>query len=156
MKLILLTCASAKEEWSEAARDLYQTKISRFISFEVKELKLKKSARDDQAWKKLTDSQAILAELKPDDFVVLFEEKGKALASREFSDQLQKTLNSGKKRLIFVIGGAYGVNEEVQDRANLKVSLSKMVFNHLVAQTVVLEQIFRAFSILKNLPYHNE
>lgn len=156
MKLILLTCASANEDWSEAAKALYQKKISLFMPFEIKELKLKKSARDDKEWKKLSDSEAILAELKSDDFVILFEETGQSFGSREFSNQIQRILNSGKKRMIFVIGGAYGVNEQVQTRANLKVSLSKMVFNHLVAQTVVLEQIFRAFSILKNLPYHND
>lgn len=156
MKLILLICASAKEEWSEASKALYQKKISLFMSFEIKELKLKKSAREDKEWKKNSDSEAILAELRADDFVILFDERGQSFSSREFSNQIQKILNSGKKRLIFVIGGAYGVNEAVQSRAHLKVSLSKMVFNHLVAQTVVLEQIYRTFSILKNLPYHND
>lgn len=156
MKLILLTCASAREDWSDRAKELYQKKISAFLPFELKEVKIKKAGREEQVKKKNSDSSAILGELKADDFVVLFDEVGQVFTSREFSNQVQKALNSGKKRLIFIIGGAYGVTEEVRARANVKVSLSKLVFNHLVAQTVVLEQIYRAFAILKNLPYHNE
>ena len=156
MKLVLMICASAKEEWAREARTLYQKKISAVMPLEIKELKLKKSSREEREKKKTSDSEGILAELKSDDFVLLFDERGQALTSKEFSKQIQNVLNSGKKRLIFIIGGAYGVNEQVMARANLKVSLSKMVFNHLVAELVVLEQIYRGFAILKNLPYHNE
>ncbi len=156
MKFLLLTCATASEDWSDEAFRLYQKKISPFIPFEIKELSLKKSARDDRSQKLKSDSDLLLAEIKPDDYVVLFDERGDQLDSRKFSEKIGQILNSGKKRTVFVIGGAYGVDDRVRSRAQLKVSFSKMVMNHLVAQVVALEQIYRGFTILKNLPYHND
>lgn len=156
MKFVVLTCASANEKWAEVAEDLYVQKISPFIPFEMKELKIPKSGRDDKEFKIKNDSQAILKELKPEDYVILFDERGNSFSSREFSAKVQNILNTGKKRAVFIIGGAFGVDDSVKSRADLQVSFSKMVFNHLVAQTVCLEQIYRAFTILKNLPYHND
>ena len=155
MKFVVLTCASASEDWSEAAYDLYTKKISHFVSFEIKELKPKKNSRDEKQQKIKADSEAILNEIKPDDFIILFDERGKSLDSVQFSKQIDKVLQSGKKRCLFVIGGAFGVDDSVKTRAQVTLSLSPMVMNHLVAQTVVMEQIYRGFAILKNLPYHN-
>lgn len=156
MKFVLLTCASASETWSDEAQALYTKKISPFVSFEIKELKIKKISRDDKELRVKSDSDQILQEVKPDDYVVLFDERGESFDSRKFSQKLEKILLSGKKRAIFIIGGAYGVDDRVRERAQLKVSFSKMVMNHLVARTVALEQIYRSFAILKNLPYHND
>lgn len=156
MKFVLLTCASAHELWAETATDSYIKKIKPFIPFELKVLALKKSGREDAAVKKKNDSEQILKEIQDSDFVILFDEKGESLDSKAFSQMTNQVLQSGKKRIVWVIGGAYGVNDEVFKRANKKISLSKMVMNHLVAQTVILEQIYRSFTILKNLPYHNE
>ncbi len=156
MKFVLLTCATASEDWADQVDELYSKKITPFIPFEIKRLKIKKASREDRDQKLKSDSDALLAEVKPDDYVVLFDERGDVLESRKFAQKIESILNSGKKRTIFIIGGAYGVDERVRTRAQLKVSLSKMVLNHLVAQTVVLEQIYRSFAILKNLPYHND
>ena len=156
MKFILLTCASASETWSEEAFRHYTKKISPFVSFEIKDLKIKKTARDDKEFRVKTDSDALLAEMKSDDYVILFDERGETLDSRKFSQKITQVMNSGKKRCLFIIGGAYGVDERVRSRAQLQVSFSKMVMNHLVAQTVALEQIYRSFTIIKNLPYHND
>jgi 23S rRNA (pseudouridine1915-N3)-methyltransferase len=155
VKFVFLTCASANETWSKEAEELYQKKISYFVPFENKALKIKKNSRDDRNFKVKTDSEALMAELKPDDFVILFDERGQSLDSLKFSKKMENILNSGKKRAVFIIGGAYGVDQSVVDRADLKISFSVMVMNHLVAQTVALEQIYRSFMILKNLPYHN-
>jgi len=156
MKFILLTCASASETWSDEAQALYIKKISPFIPFEIKELKVKKISRDDKNLRIKSDSDQILNEIKTDDYVILFDERGESLDSRKFSQKIEKILLSGKKRALFIIGGAYGVDERIRERAQLKVSFSKMVMNHLVAQTVALEQIYRGLAILKNLPYHND
>ncbi len=156
MKFLLLTCATASESWADEVEALYSKKISPFVSFEIKHLKIKKASRDDRELKLKGDSDALLAEIKPDDYVILFDERGDLLDSRKFAQKIEATLNSGKKRVVFVIGGAYGVDDRIRTRAQMKVGLSKMVLNHLVAQTVVLEQIYRAFAILKNLPYHND
>ena len=80
---------------------------------------------------------------------------GRDLTSIEFSKQIEKIETSGKKRTVFIIGGAYGVSENVKMKVNLKISLSKFIMNHLVAEVVVLEQIYRAHTIINRIPYHN-
>jgi len=155
MKFILLTLTTAKEPWAQEARELYTQKIKPFIPFEVKELKPKKTARDQKEYKLKEESEMILNEITSDDFVVLFDERGKSISSEEFSQQIEKIFMSGKKRAIFIIGGAYGVDESVRKKAQVCISLSKMVMNHLVAQTVALEQIYRGLTIIKKIPYHN-
>jgi 23S rRNA (pseudouridine1915-N3)-methyltransferase len=156
VKFVLLTCATTAEPWSDEAERLYIKKISPFVSFEVKRLANKKTARQERDLKIRLDSEAILNEIKSEDFVILFDERGESLDSRKFAEKVERILNSGKKRAIFIIGGAYGVDDQVRKRAQLQISLSKMVMNHLLAQTVALEQIYRSFAILRNLPYHND
>lgn len=155
MKFILYNLATAKEAWADEAARLYTQKISYFTPFEIQTLKPKKSSREEAAQKKKEESELILSTLSKEDFVILFDERGKTFNSIEFSKKLESVLSSSKKRGVFIIGGAYGVNDEVRARAQLVVTLSPMVMNHLLAQTVALEQIYRAFTILKNLPYHN-
>lgn len=155
MRIVVLTVASAREKWADQATELYFSKISHYSKIEMVELKPSKTARALSSQKVLDESEKILQFISPDDFVILFDEKGESLDSLQFSKKIENIQNSGKKRAIFLIGGAFGVGEVVKARANLKVSFSKMVFNHLVAQVVALEQIYRAFTILKNVPYHN-
>lgn len=156
MKFILYNLATAKEPWAAEAAGLYSQKISHFVPFEVQILKPKKSSRDEAEQKKKEESEMILSSLVNDDFVVLFDERGRAFNSIEFSKKIEQILLSSKKRAIFIIGGAYGVNEDVRKRAQLVVALSPMVLNHLLAQTVAMEQIYRALTIIKNIPYHNK
>lgn len=155
MKFIFLHISTAREKWSDLAIDLYSEKISHFTSFEVHGLKPKKYSRDNHLAKRDDDTKIIMDFLKDDDFVVLFDEKGKALDSFAWAKAVESVLQSGKKRCIWIIGGAYGVGEDLQKRANLKLNLGPFVMNHLVAQTVAAEQIYRAFTIIKGLPYHN-
>ena len=125
------------------------------MKIEIQNLKPKKSSRDDAEYKRNEESKLLLEHLQTDDFIILFDEKGKSFDSIEFSKKIENALGCSKKRLIFIIGGAYGVNEEIKKRADLKVSLSVMTMNHIMAQVVSLEQIYRAFTIIKNIPYHN-
>jgi 23S rRNA (pseudouridine1915-N3)-methyltransferase len=155
LKFVLLTLTTAKETWAQEAKELYTQKLKPFVPFEIKELKPKKSSRDQREFKLKEESELILKELSADDFVILFDERGKSLSSEEFASQFEKIFLSGKKRTVFIIGGAFGVDDSVRRRAQVVVSFSKMVMNHLVAQTVALEQIYRAFTILKKIPYHN-
>lgn len=155
MKFVLYNLATAKEAWADEAARLYTQKISHFNPFEIQTLKPKKSSREDAAVKKKEESELILSSLSNDDFVILFDERGKSFNSIEFSKKMESVLSSSKKRAVFIIGGAYGVSDEVRSRAQLVVTLSPMVMNHLLAQTVALEQIYRAFTIIRNLPYHN-
>lgn len=155
MKIVFLTVATAHEKWADLAKDLYAEKISHFFPFEHLEIKPTKSSRSQGQAKAQEESLKILSTLKPDDFVIVFDERGQPLNSIQFSKKIETVLMSGKKRCVFVVGGAFGVSSEVRQRSQLIISFSPMVFNHLVAQTVALEQIYRAFMIQKNLPYHN-
>lgn len=156
MKLVFLTVQSGSEDWLNAAADLYLEKIQHFAKAEIQQLKSNRKGRDQSSAKVDSESQDILDQIKPDDFLVLFDQRGDALSSEDFSKLLQRTMNSGKKRCIFLVGGAFGVNADVKKRADKLVSLSNFVFNHHVAQVVVLEQTYRGLSILKGLPYHNK
>ena len=105
MRFVLLTCASAQEDWAEKAISNYVAKIKPFVTFEVKNLKLKKSGRDDALVKKRSDSDQILKEIEDSDTVVLFDEKGDAIDSKAFSQKVNLMLQSGKKRVVWIIGG---------------------------------------------------
>ncbi len=118
---------------------------------------------DLKSTKKLTtrqqstlEGEAILRQLSDSDYVVLMDEHGTEYRSIEFASWLQKRMNSGVKRLVFVIGGPYGFSDEVYARADSKISLSKMTFSHQIVRAIFMEQIYRGFTILNNEPYHHE
>ncbi len=102
------------------------------------------------------EGEAILRQLSEGDYVVLLDEHGTEMRSVEFAEWLQKRLNSGMKRLVLVIGGPYGFSDEVYARADGKLSLSRMTFSHQIVRAIFAEQIYRAFTILRNEPYHHE
>lgn len=105
---------------------------------------------------KMAEGEMILKQLTDADFVTLLDERGTQYRSMEFAQWLQKRMNSGVKRLVFVVGGPFGFSDEVYSRANSKISLSSMTFSHQIIRAIFAEQIYRAFTILRNEPYHNE
>lgn len=155
MKIGFVYLESSKEEWVQKALDVYSKKIERFGDLEIIKIKAPALERDSKDAKLKAESKLILDRLQPNDYVVLFDERGKEFNSIEFSQKLQKTIDQSPKRIVFIIGGAFGVSQEVAARAQLSLSLSKLVFNHHVAIVVALEQIYRSFTIQKGLPYHN-
>jgi 23S rRNA (pseudouridine1915-N3)-methyltransferase len=155
MKSVLFDYKTTKEEWFEQAVLQYLKKISHYAEFEIQSLKTMKHGRDEAALKKQYEESELFKKLTPDDYVILFDEIGKPFTSEEFADQISKAETSGKKRIVYVVGGAYGVTDDIKQRSHVKVSLSSMVMNHLVAETVVLEQIYRAYTIKNRIPYHN-
>ena len=98
----------------------------------------------------------ILKQLIDSDWVVILDENGKEFKSMQFADWVQRKMNMGIKRLVFVVGGPYGFSEAIYDRSNEKISLSKMTFSHQIIRAIFTEQIYRAFTILNNEPYHHE
>ncbi len=155
MKTVLFDFKTSKEAWFDEASLVYYKKINAYCEFEIVHLKTLKQSRDDLSAKKKFEEDELFKKLSADDFVILFDEMGRDLTSIEFSKHLEKIETSGKKRIVFIIGGAYGVSENIKMKANLKISLSKFVMNHLVAEVVVLEQIYRAHTITNRIPYHN-
>jgi 23S rRNA (pseudouridine1915-N3)-methyltransferase len=105
---------------------------------------------------KQKEGELILSKVNSGDFLILLDENGKSYNSIEFSEALQKHMNSGIKNLVFVIGGPYGFSESVYQNAKGKISLSKMTFSHQMIRLFFTEQLYRAFTILRNEPYHHQ
>lgn len=151
----LITIQSSKSDWLDRVVDEYTEKIGFFQKFELIQLKSSKQAREDSVTKKKAESELILKALKNDDYVILFDEHGKSLNSIQFSQKIEKLQTSGVRKITFVIGGAFGVDESIKKRAQETWKLSDLVLNHHIALAVTLEQIYRAYTIIKNKPYHN-
>lgn len=105
---------------------------------------------------KKQEGALLLKQFGEGDYVVLLDEKGSEMGSMDFAQWLQKRMNSGVRRLCFVIGGPYGFSKEVYARANEKLSLSRMTFSHQIIRAIFAEQLYRAFTIINNEPYHHE
>lgn len=155
MKWVLYDFKTSKEAWHEEAEKLYIKKIKPFVDFEVQHLKTIQADRDESAIKLRHEEKIILDKLTKDDFVILLDEKGKKLDSLQFAQQIQKINQSGKKRGVLIIGGAFGVTENIKKRSDFLINLSEFTMNHLVAEVVIFEQFYRAWTITKNIPYHN-
>lgn len=156
MTFSFLFVGGQKEAWLEEFAASYTEKIARHYKTEIVRLKPIKHERAAAEQKRKAETEALLARLKPSDFLVLFDERGKALTSVQFAKQMEAWLARGKSRLVFCVGGAFGFDESLRQRADALISLSTMVLNHHVAQMVAMEQVYRAIAIQKHLPYHNE
>lgn len=104
---------------------------------------------------KKQEAKLILNKLKPDDFLMLLDETGKQLSSVELSAFIEQKINAGTRNLVFLIGGAFGVGDEIKQRANFMWSLSKLVFPHMMVRLILAEQVYRACTILRNEKYHH-
>jgi 23S rRNA (pseudouridine1915-N3)-methyltransferase len=156
VKLILLTVETKSPSWLKEAKEVYAKKLGAFCAFEEIEIRSPHLQREEKDLKIKKEAEKILQKIQPSDFVVVFDEKGKAYRSQAFSKELQKNWERSPQRLVLVIGGAFGLEDSVKARAQWKVSLSEMTMNHWVAQLMALEQLYRALTIQKNIPYHNE
>ena len=134
----------------------YEKRLKHYVKFDldiIPDIKNVKNLSEGQQKEK--EGELILKKLSTTDVLVLLDENGKQHSSVEFSNYLQKKMNSGLKQLVFVIGGPYGFSETIYQKAQGKISLSKMTFSHQMVRLFVVEQIYRGFTILKNEPYHH-
>lgn len=157
MKIKLLTIGATPKNYLQEGEQLFEKRLVNYIPFEkieISDLKNAKNLSKDQI--KTEEGKQILQKISTTDFVVLLDERGKEMRSIDFADWLQQVMNQGPKHIVFVVGGPYGFSDEVYARANRKLSLSKMTFSHQMIRLFFMEQLYRAFSILKNEPYHHE
>lgn len=157
MTIKLLAIGKTDDGNLQTLTDIYVKRLGHYNKFELEiipDLKNTKNLEVEQ--QKTKEGKLILDKVSDSDFLVLLDENGKQFSSEAFSEYIQKRLNSGLKQLIFVIGGPYGFSEEVYQRAQNKVSLSKMTFSHQMIRLFFVEQLYRAFTILKNEPYHHK
>lgn len=137
--------------------ELYARRVNFYCRFGVTTLPDVRNTRKlSIARQRAAEGDAILRQLTEGDYVALLDERGTEYRSVEFAQWLQKRLNSGIKRLVLVIGGPYGFSPEVYARADAQLSLSRMTFSHQIVRAIFAEQIYRAFTILNNEPYHHE
>ncbi len=157
MKLSLIFIGKTVSDYLEKGISEYEKRIKRYIDFEIKILKdLKASKSMPIKIVKSKEGDQVLKNISKKDFLILLDENGKMLSSREFSKFIENKQLTGIKNLVFLIGGAYGFSEEVYRRANGKISLSKMTFSHQPVRLLFSEQLYRAFTIIKGEPYHND
>ena len=136
--------------------DDYIKRLGYYTSFDMEVIPDIKNAKNlSESLQKQAEGNEILKRITNSETLILLDEKGKNYTSEKFSEFLQKKMNSGLKNLVFVIGGPYGFSEEIYDRANGKISLSSMTFSHQMVRLFFVEQLYRAFTILRNEPYHH-
>ena len=135
---------------------LYEKRITRYLPFDslvITDIKNAKNLSQEELKKK--EGQLILKKIEKNDLLILLDEKGKTFTSIQFSKWLEQQLQYSARRMIFVVGGAYGFSDEVYARSNGKISLSNMTFSHQMIRLFFLEQLYRALTIMKNEPYHH-
>jgi 23S rRNA (pseudouridine1915-N3)-methyltransferase len=156
MQIKLLAIGKTDNKQLQVLIDDYQKRLSFYIKFEfeiIPDLKKVKNLSEEQ--QKHKEGELILNKLQAQDVLILLDENGRQLSSVDFSEYLQKHMNSGIKQLVFVIGGPYGFSNDVYNKAQGKLSLSKMTFSHQMIRLFIIEQLYRGFTILKNEPYHH-
>lgn len=157
MKINLILVGKTNSKTYESIIDDYSERVKHYTPFDVTvipELKNTKSLSQDQ--QKTLEGEQILRQVQDSDYVVLLDEHGQELRSIEFATWIGKKQQAVSRRLVFIIGGPYGFFPAVYQRANEKLSLSKMTFSHQMVRMIFIEQLYRAFTILKGEQYHHE
>ena len=156
MNVTLLMIGNTTESYVKSGLDLFVKRLDHYIRFKeliISDLKDRKNL--NPALIKEKEAVLILEKLMQADYTILLDENGLENSSVEFSEIIQKIMNTGTRELFFVIGGAYGVADSVKQRADKVISLSRMTFTHQLIRLIFVEQLYRAMTILKNEPYHN-
>ncbi|MCF6242966.1 MAG: 23S rRNA (pseudouridine(1915)-N(3))-methyltransferase RlmH [Bacteroidales bacterium] len=155
IKFVLIGKTSFK--FVQEGMDMYFRRLKRFVDFEISiipDIKNQKKTTNQQIKEK--EGKLILKQVKSNDFLILLDEKGKSLNSLKFADFIRNKQDTATKQIIFAVGGAYGFSNDVYKRADFLLSMSAMTFSHQIIRLFFMEQIYRAYSIINSLPYHNE
>ena len=157
MNIELLVVGKTDMKEVEALVAMYTKRLNHYVRFAITTIADVRNTRKlSEAEQRRIEGEAILRLINDSDHVMLLDERGAELRSIEFAELLQRRMSSGIKRLVFVIGGPYGFSDALYQRANSSLSLSKMTFSHQIVRAIFTEQLYRAFTILGNEPYHHE
>ena len=157
MKILLIVVGKTDRQWLIDGISQYAERLTHFAQFEIQTIPdIRNTKNMDEAVQKVREGEQILKLLQPSDDVWLLDDKGHEMTSPEMARWLEKRLTQSIKRLVFVIGGPYGFSADVYARVPGRLSLSRMTFSHQMVRLIFVEQLYRAFSILNNLPYHHE
>lgn len=157
MEIRLLTVGKTTVKFVADGISEYENRLKHYVPFSIVAIpdirNTRKLTFDQQ---KEAEGKTILAQLATSDFVVLLDEHGKEFTSVQFASEIEKRMASGSKRIVFCVGGPYGFSADVHRRANAEISLSRLTFPHELVRLLFVEQLYRAFTILRNEPYHHE
>jgi 23S rRNA (pseudouridine1915-N3)-methyltransferase len=157
MKIVLVQTGKTTDKNISEVAEMYSGRIKKYSPFDIITLpELKNVANVPVQEQKAREGQKLLQMVNSDDYVILMDERGKEFRTIEFTVLLEKLFMLPKKRILFVIGGPWGFSDDVYNRADMKMSLSKMTFPHQLVRLLFLEQLYRVFTVIKGEPYHHE
>ena len=157
MNIVLLVIGKTSQQYLIEGILKYQKRLQHYAKFEIIELQnIKNSKKITKTELAKMEGKLIFNKLEISDYIILLDDKGKDFSSLQFSEKLTSLMHTGKKRLVFIVGGAYGVSNDIFSRCNERLSLSRMTFSHQMVRLFFVEQIYRAFTILNNEPYHHK
>jgi len=157
MKIALFLTGKTSEKYLTEGMTVFEERLRKYSAFEVLTVPDIRNTRNMTAQEQMIkEGEQILRFLRLDDYVVILDRKGKEFSTLEFSSWLEKMFMIQKKRIVFVIGGAWGFSEEIRRKADMSLSLSQLTFSHQIVRLLFLEQLYRAFTVLKGEPYHHE
>ena len=157
MNIELLCIGKTKMKFIEEGIKVYTDRLRHYINFRINCLPdIKKTGKLTEKEQKEKEGELMAAAVAPGDHLVLLDERGKQFTSMKFAEKLENYMNSGKKKVIFAIGGPYGFSERIYRRSDEMLSLSEMTFNHEMIRLFFTEQIYRGMTILKGEPYHHQ
>lgn len=157
MRVLLIVVGKTDRQWLSDGISQYADRLTHFCQFEIQVIPDIRNTRSmEPQVQKVREGEQILKLIQTSDDVYLLDDKGREMTSPDMARWLEKRLSQSSKRLVFIIGGPYGFSQDVYDRVPGRLSLSKMTFSHQMVRLIFVEQLYRAFSILNNLPYHHE
>lgn len=152
-KIQLLTIGKSKHKAYQILEEEYSQRLKHYTSFEI--LCLNDSKQKSIPLKKEEESQSILSKISPTAFVVLLDEHGKSSTTKQMTELIQKWDNNAIKQVVFIVGGAFGVDQSIKAKANLTLALSDFTLPHEMARVLLIEQIYRAYTVLRGEKYHH-
>lgn len=155
MKIELWAIGKTNEKYLEAGIEIFEKRLKNYLPFAFHILPDVKQKTADGAQLKKKEAEMVLSKLAQEDFLVLLDEQGREYTSAELAQWLERRLSTIPRKMVFLIGGAFGFAPEIYARANEQLALSRLTFSHQMVRLFFLEQLYRAMTILKNEPYHN-
>lgn len=157
MKIVVLVIGKTNQAFVQDGIEEFCGRLKHYIPFDIEVVADIKNAKN-RSFQEIKDREGdiLLKYFRHGDHIVLLDENGKQYSSLEFAHFIEKKTHQVGKRLVFVVGGAYGFSEKIYDKANEKISISKMTFSHQMIRLIFVEQIYRAMTIMNNEPYHHE
>lgn len=157
MKMTLVCIGKTDDRFIQEGIDKYLGRLKHYVSFNIVIIPDVKNVKNMSKLQQMEkESELFLKHINNQDFVILLDERGKEFRSVEFSEYLSKKMVAGVSHMVLLIGGPYGFSDQIRARANNFLSLSKMTFSHQMIRLFFVEQVYRAFTIMKNEPYHHE